>query len=107
MAELEGAGLADAGAVVAGDAAVLMICFILNVPVLAGAAVCSEVGALGASCSGAVGVACPVETGAGTVQTSGTAGPFPFSMPALVSPAPTSLAVSVPLVGAPVSEVSC
>jgi hypothetical protein len=95
MAELEGAGLADAGAVVAGDAAVLMICFILNVPVLAGAAVFLEVGALGAGCSGTVGIACPVETGAGIVRTSGTAGPFPFSMPALASPTLASSAVHV------------
>jgi hypothetical protein len=83
-----------------------MICLILNVPVLAGAAVCSGVGALGAGCSGMAGVACPVETGAGSVWTSGTAGPFPFSMPALVSPASASSVVSVPLAGAPVSEVS-
>jgi hypothetical protein len=107
MVELEGVGLADAGAVVAGDAVVLMICFILNVPVLARAAVYSRVGALGAGCSGAAGVACPVETGAGSVQTSGTAGPFPFSMPVLVSPVPASSAVLASLVGAPVSEVSC
>jgi hypothetical protein len=39
MAELEGAGLADADAVVAGDAAVLRICFILEVPDLARTAV--------------------------------------------------------------------
>jgi hypothetical protein len=76
------------------------------VPVLDGAVVCSGVGALGAGCSGAAGVACPVETGAGSFQTSGTAGPFPFSMLALVSLAPASPAVSAPLAGAPVSEVS-
>jgi hypothetical protein len=83
-----------------------MICLILNVSVLAGAAVCSGVGALGAGCSIAAGVACPVETDAGLVQTSGTAGPFPFSMPALVSHAPASLLVPAPLAGVPVSEVS-
>jgi hypothetical protein len=83
-----------------------MICLILNVPVLAGVAVCSGVGALGAGCSGAAGVACPVETDAGSVRTSGTMGPFPFSMPALVSHAPASSAVPAPLAGAPVSEVS-
>jgi hypothetical protein len=36
MAELEGAGLADAGTVVVDGGAVLMICVILKVPVLAG-----------------------------------------------------------------------
>jgi hypothetical protein len=35
MAELEGAGLADTGAVVADGGVVLMICVILKVPVLA------------------------------------------------------------------------
>jgi hypothetical protein len=84
-----------------------MICFILNVLVLAKAAVYSEVGALGAGCSSAAGVACPVETGAGSVQTFGALGPFTFSMPALVSPALASLVVPAPLAGMPVSEVSC
>jgi hypothetical protein len=103
MAELEGAGLADAGAVVADGVTVLMICFILEGPVLAGTAIFSGAGALGAGCSGAAGVACPVETGVGSVRTSGTSAAFPFSMPAFLSLAPTSSAVSAPLVGAPVS----
>jgi hypothetical protein len=102
MAELEAAGLADAGAVVAGGGAVLMICIILKVPVLAGTAVLlSGVGALGVGCSGAAGVACPGEVGAGLVQTSGTSGAFLLSMPA-----PTSSAVLAPLALAPVSGVS-
>jgi hypothetical protein len=67
MAELEGAGLAGAGAVVAGDGTVLMICVILKVLVLAGTAVFSGVGALGGGCSGVAGVACPAEAGAGLV----------------------------------------
>jgi hypothetical protein len=50
MAELEGAGLADAGAVVADGGAVLMICVILKVPVLARTAVFSGVVALGVGC---------------------------------------------------------
>jgi hypothetical protein len=78
----------------------------LEVPVLAGAAVFSGAGALGAGCSGAAGVACPVETGAESVRTSGAPGPFPFSMSALMSPAPASSVVSAPLAGVPVSEVS-
>jgi hypothetical protein len=57
--------------------------------------------------SGAAGVACPGEASTGLVRTSGTSGAFPFSMPALLSPAPTSSAVPVPLALAPVSEVSC
>jgi hypothetical protein len=113
MAELEGAGLAGAGAVAADCVPVLMICFILTVPdlagteVWAGAAVFSEVGVLGAGCSGAAGAACPAEAGARLVRTSGTAGPFPLSMSALMSPAPASSAVPAPLAGVPVSELSC
>jgi hypothetical protein len=77
------------------------------VPVLAGAAVCPKVGAVGAGCSDAAGVTGPIGAGARVVQTSGTVGLFPLSMPALVSPAPAFSAVSAPLAGAPVSEVSC
>jgi hypothetical protein len=106
MAELEGAGLADAGAVAADGVPVLMICFILKVSDLAGTAVFSAVGVLGAGCSGAVGVTCPAEAGAGSVRTSGTYGAFPFSMPALLSPALASSAVPAPLSGAPVSGAS-
>jgi hypothetical protein len=106
MAELEGAGLADVGAVVADGGTVLMICFILKVSDLAGTAVFSAVGALGIGCSGAAGVACPVETGVGLVWTSGTSRAFLFSMPALLSPAPTFSAVPAPLAGAPVSGAS-
>jgi hypothetical protein len=97
MAELEGAGLAGAGAVVAGDGAVLMICVILKVSVLAGIAVFSEVGALGGVCSGVADVACPADAGAGLVWTSGTSGAFPLSMPALLSPMSASSAVPAPL----------
>jgi hypothetical protein len=63
MAELEGAGLAGASAVVAGDGAVLMICVILKVPVLVRTAVFSGVGVLGGVCSGAADVACPADAG--------------------------------------------
>jgi hypothetical protein len=60
MAELEGAGLADAGVVLAGVGAVLMICVILKVSVLAGTVeLFSRAGVLGAGFSGAAGVACP------------------------------------------------
>jgi hypothetical protein len=73
MAELEGAGLAGAGAVAADCVPVLMICFILTVSelagteVLAGVAVFLVVGVLGVGCSGVAGAACPAETGAGLV----------------------------------------
>jgi hypothetical protein len=84
----------------------LMICFILIVPdlagtevlagaaVLAGAEVFLVAGVLGAGCSGAAGVTWPAEAGAGSVRTSGTSGALPLSMPALLSPAPASSAVS-------------
>jgi hypothetical protein len=108
MVELEGAGLAGAGAVLAGVGVVLMICVILKVPVLAGTAVLfSGAGVLGAGFFGVAGVACPGEAGAGLVRTSGTSGPFPLSMSALLSPAPASSAVPAPLALAPVSGVSC
>jgi hypothetical protein len=106
MAELEGAGLAGADAVAADCVPVLMICFILRVPDLAGTAVFSAVGVLGAGCSNAASAACPAEAGAGSVRTSGTSGAFPFSMPVLLSPAPASSAVPVPLAGAPVLGAS-
>jgi hypothetical protein len=112
MAELEGAGLAGAGAVAADRVPVLITCFILTVPdlagteVLAGAAGFSAVGVLGAGCSGAAGVACPAEAGAGSVRTSGTSGAFPFSVSALLSPAPAPSVVPAPLAGAPVSGAS-
>jgi hypothetical protein len=53
MAELEGVGLAGVGAVAADGVPVLMICFILRVPNLAGTAVFLAIGALGIGCSGA------------------------------------------------------
>jgi hypothetical protein len=127
-----GRAAALVGAVAADCVPVVMMCFILIVPdlagtealagaegltgtevlagaaVLAGAEVFSVVGVLGAGCSGAAGAACLVEAGAGIVRTSGTAGPFPLlSMLALMSPAPASSAVLAPLAGAPVLEVSC
>jgi hypothetical protein len=111
-AELEGAGLA--GVVAADYVPDLIMCFILagtedlaGTEVLAGVAVFLAVGILGAGCSSAAGAACLAEAGARLVRTSGTAGPFPLSMPALMSPASASSAVLAPLAGAPVSEVSC
>jgi hypothetical protein len=76
-------------------------------PVLARAVVGSGVGISGAGCSNMAGVVCPAEAGAEYVWTSGTAGHFPLSMPALVSPAPASSAVPAALAGAPESEISC
>jgi hypothetical protein len=103
-----GASLTGTGAVLAGATAVLMICVILKVPVLAGAAVVFyRAGVLGAGFFGVAGVACPGEADAGLVQTSGTSGLFPLSMPALLSPAPASSSVPAPLALAPVSGVSC
>jgi hypothetical protein len=103
-----GANLTGTGTVLAGAAAVLMICVILKVPVLAGAAVVfSGAGVLGAGFSGAAGIACPGEADAGSVRTSGTSGFFPLSMPALLSPMPACSSVPMPLALAPVSGVSC
>jgi hypothetical protein len=66
-----GAGLAGTDAVLAGAGMVSMICVILNVSVLARAAVVfSEAGVLGAGFSGAIDVACPEEANAGLVDTS-------------------------------------
>jgi hypothetical protein len=65
------------------------------------------VGVLGAGCSGAAGAAWPAEAGSGIVRTSGTAGPFPLSIPTLLLLAPASSAIPAPLVGAPESEASC
>jgi hypothetical protein len=106
MVELEGAGLVGAGAVAADCVPVLMICLILTVPDLAGTAVFSAVGVLGAGCSDAASAACPAEAGAGSVRTSSTSGAFPFSVLALLSPASASSAISALLAGAPVSGAS-
>jgi hypothetical protein len=107
MAELEGAGLAGAGAVAADCVPVLMICFILRVPDLAGAAVFSAVGVLDVGCPGAADAACPAEAGARSVQTSGTSGAFPFSVPVLLSPVLASSVVLAPLAGTLVLGASC
>jgi hypothetical protein len=104
------------GLVLAGAGAVLIIFVILNVgaglvtgvSVLAGAtAVFPRAEVLGADFSGATGVAYPGAAGAGSVRISGTSGPFPLSVPALLLLAPTSLAVSAPLALALVSGASC
>jgi hypothetical protein len=108
MAELEGTGLADAGAVLAGAGAVLMIYVILKVPVLAGIAILfSGAGVLGAGFSGVAGVAYLGEADAGSVQTSGTSEFLPLSMLVLLSPAPVFSEVSALLAWALVSGVSC
>jgi hypothetical protein len=105
LAELAGAVLAGASAVLVGTDAVLMICVILKVPVLAGAAVVfSGAEVFGAGFFGAAGEACPREADAGSVWTSGISGLFPLSMPALLSPTLAFLAVLAPLALAPVSE---
>jgi hypothetical protein len=88
----------------------LMISLILRVPdlarteVLAGTELLAEtvvfsaIGVFRAGYSSAAGVAWPAEVGAGSVRISGTSGALPLSMPALLSPAPASSAVSGHLV---------